>query len=42
MQKDNAPCMSCGDCKRIDSDTHLNVLYIEPIGDMIKKNKLKI
>ena len=37
----NAPCMSCGDCKRIDSDTHLNVLYIEPIGDMIKKEQIE-
>ena len=40
-KKDNAPCMSCGDCKRIDSDTHLNVLYIEPIGDMIKKEQIE-
>lgn len=40
-EKQNAPCMNCGDCKKIDSHTHLNVLFIHPDGDVIKKEQIE-
>lgn len=40
-QKDNSPCMNCSDCKRIDSNSHLNYIYIEPVNDSIKKEQIE-
>lgn len=40
-KKENSPCMKCSDCKRIDSKSHLNYIYIEPINDSIKKEQIE-
>ncbi len=40
-KSDNAPCMNCNDCKKIDALTHLNFMYIEPINDSIKKESIE-
>ena len=36
-KSEEKPCNTCNDCKRVDSYTHLNFLYIEPTNDSIKK-----
>ncbi len=40
-KKDNAPCMACLDCKRIDSESHLNYIHVKPINDMIRKEQIE-
>lgn len=40
-QKENSPCLNCTDCKRIDSNSHLNYIYIEPVNDTIKKEQIE-
>ena len=40
-QKEDSPCFSCSDCKRIDSNSHLNYIYIEPVNDSIKKEQIE-
>lgn len=38
----DAPCMKCSDCKKIDSLSHLDLVFIEPISDMIKKEQISL
>lgn len=40
-KSEKKPCNTCNDCKRIDSHTHLNFLYIEPTNDSIKKEQIE-
>jgi DNA polymerase-3 subunit delta' len=40
-KSETKPCMNCSDCKRIDSNSHLNFLYIEPTNDSIKKEQIE-
>jgi len=35
------PCLECDDCKRVDSQNHPNVTYIEPEGLKIKIDQIK-
>lgn len=37
----DAPCMKCSDCKKVDALTHLNFMYIEPSNDTIKKERVE-
>ena len=37
----NKPCMHCNSCNRILNNSHLNVLVIEPIDDMIRKEQIE-
>lgn len=41
-KNNNSPCMKCNDCKKIDSLSHLDLIYIEPIADMIKKEQIAL
>jgi len=38
--KENTPCYECTNCKAILENRHLNVYYIEPIGQSIKKEQV--
>lgn len=38
--KEDKPCYSCSECKAILENRHLNVFYIEPIGQSIKKEQI--
>lgn len=40
-KENDAPCMKCADCKKIDSLTHLNFMLIEPTNDSIKKENIE-
>lgn len=40
-KSDHAPCFTCSDCIRIDNHSHLSYMYIEPIGDLIKKEQIE-
>lgn len=40
-QKDDGPCLNCSDCKRIDSNSHMNFIYIESVNDSIKKEQIE-
>ena len=40
-KKDDAPCMSCLDCKRVDSQSHLNFIHVKPINDIIRKEQIE-
>ena len=40
-KSEEKPCNTCNDCKRVDSHTHLNFLYIEPTNDSIKKEQIE-
>ncbi len=37
----DAPCLKCSDCNRIDNNSHLSYMFIEPIGDIIKKEQIE-
>ncbi len=39
--EDNGPCMRCNTCNRVTANSHLNVLVIEPIDDMIRKEQIE-
>lgn len=39
-KNENSPCMMCADCKKIDSLSHVDLIYIEPNSDMIKKEQI--
>lgn len=39
--EENKPCMHCSACNRILANSHLNVLIIEPIDDMIRKEQIE-
>lgn len=40
-QNTNPPCLECSDCKRVDSNSHLSYMLIQPIGDLIKKEQIE-
>lgn len=40
-KNDNAPCMECNDCTRIDNNSHLNFIHIVPVSEMIKKEQIE-
>lgn len=39
-QNENKPCMHCSSCERILAKSHLNVLFLSPDGDTIKKEQV--
>ncbi|MCF7924131.1 MAG: hypothetical protein K9L64_03360 [Candidatus Izimaplasma sp.] len=41
LDQDLNPCNVCKDCKRVNNDTHPNVLKIEPDGKFIKKEQVQ-
>ena len=41
QDRHNKPCMHCNSCNRILNNSHLNVLVIEPIDDMIRKEQIE-
>ena len=38
--KNSTPCYECDDCKRILENRHLNVTYISPLGQGVKKEQI--
>ena len=38
--KENKPCYKCSECRAILENRHLNVTYIEPFGQSIKKEQI--
>lgn len=38
--KEKTPCYKCGECKAILENRHLNIHYIEPFGQSIKKEQI--
>ena len=39
--KEDIPCLKCNTCERIIYNSHLNVVLIEPIGDIIRKEQIE-
>ena len=37
---DTLPCLECSECLKVSNKTHPNVFYIEPVGDVIKKEQI--
>ena len=35
------PCLKCSVCERIEYNSHMNVVLIEPIGDVIRKEQIE-
>ena len=35
------PCFKCNTCERIEYNSHMNVVLIEPIGDVIRKEQVE-
>ena len=35
------PCLKCNICERIEYNSHMNVVLIEPIGDVIRKEQVE-
>lgn len=40
-EEENAPCLKCRTCERIEFNSHLNVVLIEPFADMIRKEQIE-
>ena len=40
-EEKNAPCLKCRTCERIEFNSHLNVVLIEPFADMIRKEQIE-
>jgi DNA polymerase-3 subunit delta' len=40
-KSEKKPCFECSDCKKVLNRSHLNVYFIEPDGDSIKKNQIE-
>ena len=38
--KEDRPCYKCSDCMAISENRHMNVYYIEPIGQTIRKEQI--
>ena len=38
--KEEVPCYNCDECKAILENRHLNIYYIEPLGQTIKKEQI--
>lgn len=36
-----SPCLKCNTCERIQYNSHMNVVLIEPIGDIIRKEQVE-
>lgn len=39
-ESDNKPCFRCHNCIRVEKNNHLNVTYVEPINDLIKREQI--
>lgn len=39
--EENKPCLKCNTCERIQFNSHMNVVLIEPIGDVIRKEQVE-
>lgn len=39
-ESDNKPCFRCNNCIRVEKNNHLNVTYIEPQNDLIKREQI--
>lgn len=37
----SSPCLKCNTCERIEYNSHMNVVLIEPIADVIKKEQIE-
>lgn len=40
-KNENAPCFTCSDCMRIENNSHLSYMYIEPVDDIIRKEQIE-
>lgn len=40
-KSENKPCFECQDCLKVINRSHLNVYFIEPDGDVIKKGQIE-
>ena len=40
-EEDNAPCLKCRTCERINFNSHANVVLIEPFADVIRKEQIE-
>lgn len=38
---EEVPCLKCNTCERIEYNSHMNVVLIEPIGDVIRKEQVE-
>ena len=38
---EEVPCLKCNICERIEYNSHMNVVLIEPIGDVIRKEQVE-
>ncbi len=38
---EETPCLKCNTCERIEFNSHMNVVLIEPIGDVIRKEQVE-
>lgn len=38
---EETPCLKCNICERIEYNSHMNVVLIEPIGDVIRKEQVE-
>ena len=39
--EENTPCLKCNTCERIEYNSHMNVVLIEPLGDVIRKEQVE-
>lgn len=39
--EEDKPCLKCSICERIQYNSHMNVVLIEPIGDVIRKEQIE-
>lgn len=40
-ENSEAPCLKCNTCERVLFNSHMNVVLIEPIGDVIRKEQVE-
>ncbi len=40
-ENENKPCLKCNTCERIQYNSHLNVITIEPFADVIRKEQIE-
>lgn len=40
-KNENSPCLKCNTCERIQYNSHMNVVVIEPINDSIRKEQIE-
>ena len=40
-QENDSPCLKCNTCERIEYNSHLNVVIIEAVGEVIRKEQIE-